>query len=119
MKIILTLTALGLLLTACTTTTSDASIHRRLVGMWSVEDSQPGKIIENRSDGTIVVRINGAETRRGRWLVRNGYVIQGPAEDWSQVNPSMIESNKVLSISGDKAVLLSIDGHTQLTIHRQ
>ncbi len=118
MKVILTLAALGLLLTACTTTTSDASIHRRLVGVWS-PDSQPGKVIENRSDGTVVVRINGAETARGRWLVSSGYVIQGPAEDWSHANPSLIESNKVLSSSGDKAVLLSIDGHTPLTIHRQ
>ena len=78
-----------------------------------------GKVIENRSDGTVVVRMNGAATRRGRWGVSSGYLVQGPAEDWSQANPSMIESNKVLSVSRDQAVLLSTDGHTQMTIRRQ
>jgi hypothetical protein len=117
MRFILTLSALGLLLTACTTT-SDASIRRHVVGVWS-SDSQPGKVGELKSDGTVVVRINGAEPTRGKWLVSNGYLIEGPAEDWSQVNPSLIETNKVLSISGDKAVLLSIDGHTQVTLLRQ
>ncbi len=118
MRFVIALTVLGLLLTACTTTTSDASIYRRMVGVWS-SDSQPGKVIENKSDGTVVVRINGAETARGKWRVSNGYVIQGPAEALSQDNHSLIESNKVLSISGNTAVLLSIDGHTQLTMHRQ
>src|SRR5215471_3532090 len=103
MRFILPLSALGLLLTACTTT-SDASIRRHVVGVWS-SDSQQGKIGELKSDGTMVVRINGADTARGKSLVSNGYLIEGPAEDWSQVNPSLIESNKILSISTDKAIL--------------
>lgn len=118
MKSILTLLALGLLLTACSTTMSDASIHSRWAGVWTL-DSHPGKVVENRSDGTLIVKTDGAETARGRWLVSNGFVIAGPSGDWSQANPSKIETNKVLSISGDKAVLLSIDGQTQLTLHRQ
>jgi hypothetical protein len=118
MKYIVALFALSLLLGACTTTTGDAAVRRRMVGVRSL-DSRPGKIIENMPDGTIEVRINGVETVRGKWQVRNGYLIQGPAEDWSSVNPSLIESNKVLSISGNKAVLLSVDGKTQLTVHRQ
>lgn len=118
MKIILPLTASALLLAACSTTTRDASIQRRMVGVWS-SDSHPGKVVENRSDGTFVVRINGAETARGRWLVSHGYVISGPGTDWRNTNPSLMESNKVLSISGDKAVFVSIDGHTQLTFRRQ
>lgn len=66
----------------------------------------------------MVVRIDGVE-KTFKWHVQNGYTIQGPTEDWSQANPSLIESNKVLSVSGDRAVLLSVDGHTQLTFHRQ
>ncbi len=111
MKFILILSALVLLLTACTKTTSDASTYRRVAGVWSSE-AQPGKFIENRSDGTIVVRINGAETARGKWQVKDGYIIQG-------IGSGTVESNKILSVSGDKMVVLSIDGHTQLTLHRQ
>src|ERR1039458_1492757 len=117
MRFISTLFALSLLLTACTTTTSDSTIRRRMIGVWS-SDSQPGKIIENKSDGTMVVSIDGVE-KTFKWQVQNGYTIQGPMEDWSRANPSLIESNKVLSVSGDKAVLLSIDGYTLLTFHRQ
>ncbi len=111
MKFTLTLFALGLFLTACTTTTSDAAIHRRMVGVWSL-DSDPTKIIENKSDGTIVVKRSGVETARGTWQVKDGYVIEG-------IGSSIVESNKVLKVSGDKMVVLSIDGHTQLTFHRQ
>jgi len=75
-------------------------------------DSPPGKVIEDRADGTVVVKINGVETARGKWLVSNGNFIGEPAE-------GSIETNKVLSISQDKAVLLSIDGETQLTFHRR
>lgn len=111
MKIILTLTALGLLLTACTTTTGDTSIHQRLIGVWS-SDSQPGKVIENRSDGIMVVRINGVETARGKWQVKDGYMIEG-------IGSSRVETNKVLSVSGNKMVVLSVDGQTKLTFHKQ
>jgi hypothetical protein len=97
---------------------SDASIHRRAIGVWSV-DSKPGKTVENKSDGTVVIKMNGVETARGKWLVKNGYIIAGPPEDWSQVNPSHVETNKVLSISGNQMVVLSVDGQTQLTCHRQ
>ena len=117
MKIILTLTALGLLLTACSTTTSDASIQRQLVGVWT-SDSHPGQVIEERSDGITVLRINGKETDKGRWLVSNGYEVIGPLGDWSRVNSALLESNKVLSISGDKAVFLTPDGRTE-TYHKQ
>jgi len=111
MRFILTLSALGLLLTGCTKATSDASIDRRVVGVWSL-DTQPGKVIENRSDGTIVVKINGTETARGKWQVKDGYIIEG-------IGNGRVESNKIVSVSEDKIVVLSIDGHTQLTLHRQ
>jgi hypothetical protein len=111
MKFILTLFAVSLLLTACTKNTSDASIQRRVVGVWT-SDSRSGKVIENRSDGTIVVRVNGVETARGKWQVKDGYMIEG-------IGSSMVESNKILSVSGDRMVVLSIDGHTQLTLNKQ
>lgn len=114
----LILATLSLLLTACTTATRDASIRRHLVGVWS-SDSLPGKVIENKSDGTLAVRMNGTATATGKWLVSNGYVVSGPAEDWSQIYPSLIESNKVLSISKDKTVLLTKDGQSELTFHKQ
>jgi hypothetical protein len=82
-----------------------------MVGVWS-SDAQPGKVIENRSDGTIVERISGAETARGKWQVKDGYIIEG-------IGGGIVESNKILSVSGDRIVVLSIDGHTQLTLHRQ
>jgi hypothetical protein len=78
-----------------------------------LEDSQPGTVIENRADGTTVKRKNGAETDRGTWQVKDGYLIV------ESIGSSTVESNKVLNVSGDKAILLSIDGHTQLTVHRQ
>jgi hypothetical protein len=118
MKFIPTLFALSLLLTACTTTTSDTAIRRQMVGVWSL-DSRPGKIVENKSDGTIVVKIDGVETANGTWRVENGYMIEGPSDASSQASHTHTETNKVLRVSGDKEVLLSIDGHTQLTFHRQ
>jgi hypothetical protein len=117
MKCLPAIAALALLLTACNASTSDASLRRRAIGVW-ISDSQPGKVIENKSDGTYVVRINGAETARGKWLATNGYLVGGPAGDWAQANPHLIESNKVIDISSDKAVLLSIDGRTPLTFHK-
>ena len=111
MKFMLTLFAVSLLLTACTKNTSDASIQRRVVGVWT-SDTRSGKVIENRSDGTIVVRVNGVETARGKWQVKDGYMIEG-------IGSSMVESNKILSVSGDRMVVLSIDGHTQLTLNKQ
>ena len=111
MKFILTLFAVSLLLTACTKNTSDASIQRRVVGVWT-SDSRSGKVVENRSDGTIVVRVNGVETARGKWQVKDGYMIEG-------IGSSIVESNKILSVSGDRMVVLSIDGHTQLTLNKQ
>ena len=74
-------------------------------------DSRPGKVIENKPDGTIVVRIDGVETARGTWLVKDGYMIEG-------IGSGTVESNKILSVSGDKMVVLSIDGHTQLTFNK-
>jgi hypothetical protein len=65
-----------------------------------------------------VLRVNGKETERGRRLVSNGYEVIGPLGDWSRVNPALLESNKVLSISGDKAVFLTNDGRTE-TYHKQ
>ena len=111
MKYIPTLVALSLLLTACTKTTSDTAIRRQMVGSWSL-DSRPGKVIENKSDGTIVVRIDGVESARGKWQVKDGYMIEG-------IGSSTVESNKILSVSGGKIVVLSIDGHTQLTFNKQ
>jgi hypothetical protein len=85
----------------------DGQIRRRIVGVWSL-DADPSKVIENKSDGSIVVKKSGVEAFRGKWQVKNGYIIAGT-----------VESNKVLRIFGDKMVVLSIDGHTQLTFHRQ
>ena len=82
-----------------------------MVGAWTSE-SRPGKVIENRSDGTVVVRVNGVETARGKWQVKDGYMIDG-------IGSGTMESNKILRVSGDTMVVLSIDGHTQLTLHRQ
>jgi len=111
MKYLPPMVALSLLLTACTKTTSDSAVSRQMIGSWSL-DSRPGKVIENKADGTIVVRIDGIETARGKWLVKDGYLIGG-------VGSGTVESNKILSVSGDKLVVFSIDGHTQLTFNKQ
>jgi hypothetical protein len=111
MKYTLILFALSLSLTACKTTTSDTAIRRQIVGLWSL-DSSLDKVIENKSDGTIVVRINGVETARGTWQVKDGFIIE-------ELGSSIVESNKIVSVSGDKMVVLSIDGHTQLTFNKQ
>jgi hypothetical protein len=114
MKIMLTLSALGLLLTsACTTTTSDASIHHRLIGVWSADpEQQPGKVVEVGPDGIAVARKDGVEKARGKWEVSGGYLIWG-------LGSNTVESNKVLRVSGNTMVILSIDGHTELTFHKQ
>lgn len=111
LKSTFTLMALSLLLTACSKDTSDASIYRRVIGVWS-SDAQPGKVIENRSDGMIVVKLYGVEIARGQWQVTNGYIIEG-------VGSSTMESNKILSVSTDQMVILSTDGHTRLTFKKQ
>jgi hypothetical protein len=111
MKSILALCALCLLLTACSKAASDASVYRRVTGVWTCE-ARPGKVIENRSDGTVVVRVNGVETAKGEWQIKGGYLI-------ADVGGGVVESNKVLSVSGDTMVVLSMDGHTQLTCHKQ
>ncbi|HZR18700.1 MAG TPA: hypothetical protein VFE51_15515 [Verrucomicrobiae bacterium] len=111
MKYTLILFALSLSVTACTTTTSDTAIRRQIVGLWSL-DSHPGKVVENKSDGTIVVRTDGVETARGTWQIKDGYIVDG-------IGSSTVESNKIVSVSGDKVVVLSIDGHTQLTFNKQ
>ena len=118
MKTILTLFTLSVLLSACSTTTSDTAIRRRMVGVWSV-DSDPTKVIENRADGSYVMKRSGIETVKGTWKVKNGYAI-GTVTNASRLDGNFqVESNKVLTILGDKMVVLSIDGHTQLTCHRQ
>lgn len=118
MKSILTLFALSLLLTACTTTTSDAAIRRHMIGVWSL-DSDPTKVIENRADGSYVMKRSGIETVKGTWQVKNGYAIGTVTNAFRQDGAFQVESNKVLRILGDEMVVLSIDGHTQLTCHRQ
>ena len=61
----------------------------------------------------------GIETVKGTWRVKNGYVI-GTVTNASRLDDNFqVESNKVVSILGDKMVVLSIDGQTQLTCHRQ
>jgi hypothetical protein len=35
------------------------------------------------------------------------------------IGSGTVESNKVLSVSGDRMVVLSNDGHTQLTLNKQ
>ena len=118
MKNRLPLFALSWVLTGCATTTSDVAIRRQMMGVWS-SDSRPGKVIENKSDRTMVVRMDGVETARGTWRVERRYLIVGLADASSRTGQAHTETNKILSVSGDKAVLLSIDGHTQLTFHRK
>ena len=96
---------------------SDRQIRNRMAGVW-VSDAKPPKVIDNQADGTIVVRINGREQAAGTWQVRNGYLISTPAAS-SVSHPALTESNKVLMVTRDLAILLSIDGQTLLTFHRQ
>jgi hypothetical protein len=89
-----------------------------MVGVWSL-DSDPSKVIENRADGSYVMKRSGIETVKGTWQVKNGYAI-GTVTNASPLDGHFqVESNKVLRIFGDEMVVLSIDGHTQLTCHRQ
>jgi len=97
---------------------SDDQIRRRIVGVWSL-DSDPMKVIENRADGSYVVKRSGIETVKGTWQVKNGYAIGTVTNASRQDGNFQVESNRVLRVFGDKMVVLSIDGHTQLTCHRQ
>lgn len=113
MKLSIAISTLALLLTACTLTMSDASIRRQAPGIWSSE-SQPGKVIESRSDGTCVISIDGVEKVSGNWWVSHGYLVarlRSPSQE-------RIESNKVIRISAKEVVVLSIDGQTQVTFYR-
>ena len=84
-----------------------------MAGVWR-SDAKPSKVVENRVDGTIAIRINGHEQAMGTWQVRNGYLISS-----NTGNPAVTDSNKVLMLSQDTAILQSIDGHTPLIFHRQ
>jgi len=120
MKSIIALSALVLLATSCATTSSDTSIRDQLLGAWT-QDSHQGKVIENMPNGTIVMTTDGAETVRGKWFVTNGYIVivAGSPGNSSQIHLPLIESNKVLSVSAEKAVLLDTDGQTKYTFHKQ
>jgi len=96
---------------------SDDQIPRRIVGGWSF-DSDPKKAIEHRADGNVVVKSSGIETDRGTWQVKNGYIINSAPKGSSHISNFQMESNKVLRILGDKMVVLSMDGHTEVTLHR-
>ena len=97
---------------------SDAQIRRRIVGVWSL-DSDPMKVIEHKADGSYVVKGAGVETVKGTWQVKNGYTIGTVTNASRQDGNFQVESNRVLRVFGDKMVVLSIDGHTQLTCHRE
>lgn len=117
MRSLLALSALGLLFTACTSTTSDAALRRQLVGAW-VSDANPHKVVENQPDGSMVVRTDGYETALGTWQVQDGYFLIGPAAS-AKGNQAQLESNKVVSVSGGRAIFMSPDGKTELTFHRE
>ena len=97
---------------------SDLQIRKGIIGTWS-QASRPLKVIENKPDGTMVVKVSGTEMSRATWQVANGYVICTPSGPLTNGNPADIESNLVLSLSGNKVVLLSIDGQTALTFFKQ
>jgi hypothetical protein len=105
---------LALLLTACASGTSDASIRRQAIGVWS-SDSQPAKVIESNRDGTCVVKVDGVEKVRGNWWVSNGYLVAR----LHSATFDGVESNKVIRITAKEVVVLSTDGQTPVTFHRQ
>ena len=96
----------------------DDQIRHRMVGTWSL-DSDPKKVIENRADGSYVMRKSGIETVKGTWQIKNGYSIGTATNVPRQDGVFQVESNKVLTIFGDTLIVLSIDGHTRLVCHRQ
>jgi hypothetical protein len=111
MKFIMLLSVMGLLLISCVTLSGDASIRRGAVGLW-MSDSQPGRVIDNRGDGTFVQTRYGTNAIRGTWNVRDGYIV-------GTFSPDRVESNKVISLSADTLVVLSIDGQRQLVWRKQ
>ena len=80
--------------------------------MWE-SDADPGKVIENKADGTYVIRVNGIEKVRGNWWVSHGYLVGKPENDGFRM-----ESNKVVSLTQDKITIISIDRQAELTFHR-
>ena len=113
MKSIWTLPAFALLLVAgCVLGNGDAFIRRHAAGVWE-SDADPGKVIENKADGTYVIRVNGIEKVRGNWWVSNGYLVGKPENDGFRM-----ESNKVVSLTQDKITIISIDRQAELTFHR-
>lgn len=113
-RILLAVSTLVLLLTACAIGTTDASIRRHAIGVWS-SASQPGKVVESNRDGTCVIKIEGVERVSGNWWVSNGYLV-------AQLHSATfegVESNKVISISANELIVQSIDRQTQVTFHRQ
>ncbi len=62
---------------------------------------------------------SGIETVKGTWQVKNGYAIGTVTNADRQDGAFQVESNKVVSLLGDKLVVLSIDGHTQMIWHKQ
>jgi len=97
---------------------TDSQIREQIIGTWALAP-HPAKVIENKADGTMSVKVSGVETARGTWQVANGYIICATSKPSTNSTPPDVESNRVLSLSKNKIVLLSIDGQTPLTFYKQ
>jgi hypothetical protein len=64
--------AVGLLLTACSKTPSDAAIRRQIVGTWT---TSPSITMTIYPDGYVKI-IHADYTFEGKWLVDGGYLIE-------------------------------------------
>jgi hypothetical protein len=97
---------------------TDYQIRARMVGAW-INDSDPAQIVEQKTDGTFVVTKSGRDPIFGTWQVHNGFAVGTVTNVTSVDGHFQSASNKVLRVVGNRMVVLSTDGRSELTLHRR
>lgn len=103
------------ILAACSTKRNEAKVREKLLGTWRA-DWDASRTLENRADGSFVTKFTidrtNAVTIEGEWRVQGGFIVGTMTNSsWPNVVTGA-ESNKIISVSENKLVVLGRDGGT-------
>ena len=85
-----------------------------MVGAW-INDLDPAQIVEQKTDGTFAVTKSGRDPIFVRWQVQNGFAVGTVSNVDGHFQSA---SNRVMRVVGNRMVVLSTDGRSELTLHR-
>jgi hypothetical protein len=113
---------LSMLVTACSTLSSDNRIRREVVGTW-IPMSHPSRVIETRPDGSFVctdtINATNVSTIRGSWQVNDGFMLMTGTNASPPIPELKVERYRVVRID-DAEMVLRRDGQTNLLVaHKQ